>query len=99
MSHHKTTPIEPDATAVENDSRSENDRMVTPPGPFTRSELSRWASLIADGTIAVPKGLSPDQQEQLVEEVRCRRRARLVQYIAHAIALDIANTRGPKHGG
>jgi hypothetical protein len=88
-------PTELEATTADNDSPPETDSTTPPPGRFDSSERSQWATLIAEGSVAFPEGLSSDEQERLVEEVRHRRRARLVQFIARVIAQDILRMRGP----
>jgi hypothetical protein len=58
-----------------------------------KQQLQRWAELVAHGGVPVPDGLTPGEQEWLLRDVARRRRARLVQYIARAIALDIHRSR------
>jgi len=60
-----------------------------PPEQFTR-----WTELVANGEVAFPTGLDAGQRVRLVNEVRRRRRSRLVHYVARAIAQDIARTGG-----
>jgi hypothetical protein len=60
--------------------------------------LSRWADAVANGEAQIPEEITPEDRQRLVAEVRRRRRARLVQYIARAIAQDILRSRGQQHG-
>jgi hypothetical protein len=55
--------------------------------------LERTARLIGDGQIDWPAGLTPAQEQRLLDEVRRLRRARLVRFIASGIAIDIARDR------
>ena len=57
---------------------------------ISNETLSRCAQLLATGEIGWPAGLSDEQELDLVEKVRCYRRAKLVQFIASRIAADIA---------
>jgi len=57
---------------------------------------SRLADLVACGELPLPDGLSSGQLEHLALEVRKRRRKRLVDYIARAIAIDIHRSREPQ---
>lgn len=56
--------------------------------------FSRWADLVARGEVAFPTGLTEGQEESLLQAVRQRRRQRLVQVIARAVAQDIRRSRG-----
>ncbi len=64
-------------------------------GPPNRSaeHLFRLAELVASGELVLPVDLPSDQLDQLVRQVRTRRRRRLVRYIARAIATDIHRSR------
>lgn len=57
-------------------------------------EMQRWADLVADAEVGFPENLDVETETRLVEEVRRRRRARLVRYIAGAIAQEILRTHG-----
>ena len=83
------------------DSEQVSRRNVQPAANDFRSpeELKRWADLVANAEVAFPENLTAEGRAQLVEQVRRRRRFRLVQYIARAIAMDIAHEREPKQGG
>lgn len=54
-----------------------------------RCDLERVADLAASGDVPFPEDLPADQLLQLAAMVRERRRYRLVQFIARAIAHDI----------
>lgn len=69
------------------------------PAALTNEMLARWADAVANGDAPFPSGLSDEDQERLLEHVRRRRRARLVQFVARAIAQDILRSRGQQHGG
>jgi hypothetical protein len=68
-----------------------NDRAPAVPAERTRDpgQLQRWAELIADGREQFPTSLPPPDRDRLLAAVRRRRRDRLVQHIARAIALDL----------
>ena len=53
-------------------------------------QLDRLAQLVASGEVTLPEDLSADQMDRLVRKIRQCRRRRLVQYLARAIAVDIA---------
>ncbi|TWU32787.1 hypothetical protein Q31b_57970 [Novipirellula aureliae] len=53
-------------------------------------ELSAHAALIASGRIAIPTDLPPDRLQPLLDEVHRLRRQRLVQFLALAIAKNLA---------
>lgn len=55
--------------------------------------LLRLAQLIARGESQVPTGVEPDALCEVLDEVARQRRARLVRYIARAIASDIYAAR------
>jgi hypothetical protein len=57
--------------------------------PLNAEQLRRWAELIADGGDQFPTNLPRPAQDRLLEDVRRRRRERLVQHIALAIALHV----------
>lgn len=59
--------------------------------PLTDEQMQRWAELIANGDDRFPIGLAAADQDRLVDEVRRRRRERLIRYIARVIALDVHN--------
>jgi hypothetical protein len=52
--------------------------------------------LIADGRDQFPADLLPPDRDRLLAEVRRRRRQRLVQHIARAIALDLHGAAQPE---
>jgi hypothetical protein len=62
---------------------------------LTPGQLARWADLVAHGEADFPAGLAQAQEEQLRHHVRRLRRARLVQFIARQIALDVSRNSGP----
>jgi len=69
------------------------------PAALTNEMLARWAEAVANGEAPFPSDLSNEDQERLLEHVRRRRRSRLVQFVARAIAQDILRSRGQQHGG
>jgi hypothetical protein len=72
---------------------------ATPTEPVTEDQLARWAGLIAEGRAGFPDGLSAPQLGQLSCEVRRLRRARLVRWIARAVAHDLHRGPGLSSGG
>jgi hypothetical protein len=60
-------------------------------------QLERIAHLVAAGELPVPTDLAADQTEQLVAMVRERRRRRLVQFLARAIATSIRSESEQAH--
>lgn len=62
---------------------------------LTPEQLARWAELVARDEAEPPPGLAQAQEEQLRQQVRRLRRARLVQFVARQIALDISRNSGP----
>jgi hypothetical protein len=58
-------------------------------GPLTPQQLARLAELVADGRAALPPGLPAEQLPELIRDVQRRRRDRLLQFIARAIARDL----------
>jgi hypothetical protein len=83
----------------------ENDPQVSPASEgnarhdLNPDQIARWARLIAEGQEPFPTGLCPAQEEQMLQQVRRLRRARLVSYIARQLAGDIAGEHGGRHGG
>ena len=69
------------------------------PAALTAETIARWAEAVANGEAPFPSGLNDQDQERLVTYVQRRRRSRLVQFIARAIAQDILRSRGQQHGG
>jgi hypothetical protein len=51
--------------------------------------------LIADGRDPFPADLLPPDRDRLLVEVSRRRRDRLIQHIARAIALDLRGAKKP----
>jgi hypothetical protein len=62
---------------------------------LTPDQMMRWADLVARGDAVFPPCLAHAQEDQLRHQVRRLRRARLVDYIARQIALDITRNAGP----
>ena len=56
-------------------------------------DLANLAELIASGEASFPDGLMKNEEQKLLQAVQDRRRRRLVQYIAGAIAQDILRDR------
>lgn len=56
---------------------------------WTTETLDRIATQVADGGVPFPTDVTPLQGQILAEAVRRLFRERLLQYIAHAIAVDI----------
>jgi hypothetical protein len=72
--------------------------MPTPtPAADAGADLDRVARLVADGQIPLPDDLDDADLSRLVDRVSALRRRRLVQFIARAIAADLADDPGP-HG-
>jgi hypothetical protein len=61
--------------------------------------FQRMAEMVAIGDMPLPRNLTDEQLALLGREVQQRRRRRLVQFIARAIAIDIAAGHGLQHGG
>lgn len=64
------------------------------PSELTGIQVARWAELIADGRDEFPTSLSQPAHERLLREVRRRLRARLVQFVARAIAAQLHRDAG-----
>jgi hypothetical protein len=62
--------------------------------PWTEGQLARWAELIAEGRAAFPAALPSVQAAQLGSEVRKRRQARLLRWIAQVVAQDLSRDSG-----
>jgi hypothetical protein len=65
--------------------------------PLTPEQVCRWAELIASGEGAFPDDPPSDDHQRLAAEVRRLLRARLLAFIAGAIARDI-NDGDSGHG-
>jgi hypothetical protein len=87
-------PDHPANACVDGEHSQEDAAQVTGAGPLTADQMARWAKLIADGEVDLPDDLDPKQTEQLLTMVQLRRRARLVRWIAHAIAQDLLDDGG-----
>ncbi len=70
------------------DQQAVNEPPAIPPAAWW--DLQRLAELLAKDAISWPSGLSAQQDEQLLEAVRSRRRSRLVTIISRQIAHDLA---------
>src|SRR5262245_40189987 len=68
------------------------------PGGLEADQVRRLAELIAEGRTNVPADLSAADQQRVSEEVRQLLRARLVRFIARAIALDLRRAADPREG-
>ena len=64
------------------------------PGELTAEQARRWALLVADGKDEIPADLPPADRQRLVVEVRRALRDRLMDLVAHAIALDLMRASG-----
>lgn len=60
-------------------------------------QLERWAALLTDGQLVWPEALPPDQAKWLLDQVRRRRRRRLVGIIARLVAVQLAGEE-PEQG-
>ena len=90
--------IKPDSTSSLDDRidhGTETQQQLGLSGP----RFQRVAELVANGDLPLPLDLPDEQLARLVREVHDRRRRRLVQFIARAIAIDIATGHGQEHGG
>jgi hypothetical protein len=66
------------------------DSVLAPPASrLTTDPVQRWAAVIVDGHDQFPIELPPPDRDRFLAAVRRRRRDRLVQHIAHAIALAL----------
>jgi hypothetical protein len=68
----------------------------SPSSALTAEQVQRWAELIADGSAQFPADLAPPDRDRLLAEVSRRRRDRLIQHIARAVALDLRGAEQPK---
>lgn len=66
--------------------------------PLPREQLERLSELVANGETPLPEGLLPGDRQSLELRVRKLRRARLVQFIARQIALDIRRDQPCRNG-
>lgn len=66
--------------------------------PFTNEQLERWAQLLADGELDFPPDLPAAQVEQLVALVQCRRRQRLIRWLASEIARHLQREDPSRNG-
>ena len=82
----------PDAS-ISHDCQNETLKPETQTGSYSPEQLVQLADLVACGELDLPVELAPDQFERLVRHVRNRRRERLVDFIARAIAMDIHQSR------
>ena len=62
-------------------------------GEYLVRHWERLALLVANGEVPLPTDLSPADWNALIREVARHRRARLIRYIARAIAADIERAR------
>lgn len=60
-------------------------------GQISAETIERCAQLLAGGEMDWPRGLSDEQEAELLAAARRCRRARLVKFIASRIAADIAH--------
>jgi hypothetical protein len=81
------------------DLKNGSETTVDTNGGLTSEQLARWAQLVADGQEAFPDEHSSLQRQQMLEQVRTRRRARLVNYICQQVARDIHRGAAAQHGG
>jgi hypothetical protein len=72
---------------------------TAPAGSLDAGQVHRLAELIADGQCEAPPDLSGADQERLREEVRRLLRARLLSFIARAIAARLQRDPGPTQEG
>lgn len=61
--------------------------------PWSPAEFSRWADAVASGEVSFPQAVDGQQRETRLVEIQRRRRARLVRFIACAIAHDISRSQ------
>lgn len=64
-------------------------------GGLTAEQLARLADLVATDQAPFPAGLTAGQERRLADEVRRRRRARLLRLVARCVAQDIHGARAP----
>jgi hypothetical protein len=69
---------------------------TAPLGALESDQIDRLAELIANGQSEVPPDLSDTDQQRLHEEVRRLLRARLLRFIARAIATRLQRDPGPR---
>lgn len=62
---------------------------------LTAEQIEKLAGLVANGESPLPSDLSVEDLAKLLVGVARRRRTQLIQFIAGAIARDIARSRGP----
>jgi hypothetical protein len=85
-----------DAAADDADSQAHPTHPPESPRELTPDQISRWAELVAEGQEPMPGGLAPAAAEQMLQQVRRLRRARLVCYVARQLARDIAGEAGDR---
>jgi hypothetical protein len=79
-----------DSSAADNDhDRPQPGVKPVTPDVRTPEDLARWADAIAAGQVPFPCELDQKRARVLASEVGRRRRSRLTQFIARAIAQDI----------
>jgi hypothetical protein len=90
---------EPDSTSPNDDDA--NDHFTGTPEQIASfsQRYQRMAEMVATGDLPLPQHLTDEQLAMLVREVQQRRRRRLVQFIARAIATHIVHGREPRQGG
>lgn len=59
------------------------------PAVLTHEQINRWASLVANGEAVFPDNLPEAAKAALCQEVRRRRRDRLIRFVACAIAREL----------
>ncbi len=74
-------------------------RLTPGPGPpdgpvLTEEQVRRWAVLLAEGRTEFPDGLTPIDRERLLAQVRAQGRARLIRWIARALAWEVHHQAG-----
>ena len=68
-------------------------KQETDKSPTEIPDVNRWADMIANGQMGFPKDLPAQAEAELARAVGRLRRQRLLNFIAHAIAMDIHRDR------
>ena len=96
MSNHQLDSTNLDDGATDHETQSVSSAQAE---PYSPEQFRRTAELVASGELPLPRRLPAEQRTALAREVQRRRRRRLVQFVARAIAVDILAAREPKNEG
>lgn len=86
----KPSSLHPSTTTTPPDSKTRRVEWQSHP---SAEQLQRLAEMVARGEAPIPEDLEPIDLQKLLAELACRRRTRLIRFIAQAIAEDIHRSR------